>query len=73
MLFAGNLVRQPAMTELVNEAKAQGRAAPYRVVGELANTDVIMNRSCWFGVYPGLTDAMREHVAAEVRRAVRGR
>ena len=71
MLFAGNLVRQPAMTELVKEAKAQGRPAPYRVVGELANTDAIMNRSCWFGVYPGLTDAMREHVAATVRELAR--
>jgi CDP-6-deoxy-D-xylo-4-hexulose-3-dehydrase len=71
MLFAGNLVRQPAMTELAKEAKAAGRATPYRVVGELANTDAIMNRSLWFGVYPGLTEPMRQHVVETVRELVR--
>ncbi len=67
MLFAGNLVRQPAMTELARAAVEAGRAAPYRVVGELAHTDAIMNRSLWFGVYPGLTDAMKSHVVETVR------
>ncbi len=67
MLFAGNLIRQPAMTDLAKEAKAAGRAAPYRVVGDLANTDAIMNRSLWFGVYPGLTEPMRQHVVETIR------
>ena len=67
MLFAGNLVRQPALTELAKEATAAGRPVPFRVVGELANTDAIMNRSFWFGVYPGLTDAMKSHVVETVR------
>jgi CDP-6-deoxy-D-xylo-4-hexulose-3-dehydrase len=71
MLFAGNLVRQPAMTELAKETKAAGRAVPYRVVGELANTDAIMNRSLWFGVYPGLTEPMRQHVVDTVKELVR--
>jgi CDP-6-deoxy-D-xylo-4-hexulose-3-dehydrase len=71
MLFAGNLIRQPAMTELVKDARAAGRPAPFRVVGELTNTDAVMNRSCWFGVYPGLTDAMRQHVVDTVRELVR--
>ncbi|MBL0278453.1 MAG: lipopolysaccharide biosynthesis protein RfbH [Anaeromyxobacter sp.] len=69
MLFAGNLVRQPAMTELVRSAAAAGRPAPFRVVGELTNTDTIMNRTLWVGVYPGLTAPMREHVVATFRRA----
>ena len=68
MLFAGNLVRQPAMTELARAASAAGRAAPYRVVGDLANTDAIMNRTLWWGVYPGLTEPMRQHVVRTVRR-----
>ena len=71
MLFAGNLVRQPAMTELAREARAAGRAPPFRVSGELRSTDVVMNRSFWIGVYPGLTAAMREFVAGELRAAVR--
>lgn len=72
MLFAGNLVRQPALTQLVRDAAAEGRPAPFRVVGQLANTDAIMNRSLWVGVYPGLTEPMRAHVAASIREVARG-
>jgi CDP-6-deoxy-D-xylo-4-hexulose-3-dehydrase len=71
MLFAGNLVRQPAMTELRRAAAAAGRPAPYRVVGELATTDAIMNRTLWVGVYPGLTEPMREHVVQTMGKACR--
>jgi CDP-6-deoxy-D-xylo-4-hexulose-3-dehydrase len=67
MLFAGNLVRQPAMTELWKAAAEAGRPAPWRVVGELATTDAIMNRTLWWGVYPGLTPAMRDWVVESVR------
>ncbi len=69
MLFAGNLVRQPAMTELARAAAAEGRPAPFRVAGDLATTDAIMNRTLWVGVYPGLTEPMRQHVVQTFRRA----
>ncbi|ABC84059.1 lipopolysaccharide biosynthesis protein RfbH [Anaeromyxobacter dehalogenans] len=72
MLFAGNLVRQPALTQLVQDARDEGRPPPFRVVGELVNTDAIMNRSLWVGVYPGLTEAMRAYVAESIRDGVRG-
>lgn len=47
-LFAGNLTKQPYM---------QGRN--YRIVGDLTNTDIIMHRTFWVGVFPGLHD---EHI-----------
>ena len=73
MLFAGNLVRQPALTELVKAAQKAGRPSPYRISGELKNTDALMRRSFWFGVYPGLTGPMRSYVAEELRAFARSR
>jgi CDP-4-dehydro-6-deoxyglucose reductase, E1 len=68
MLFAGNLVRQPVMTELARAARAAGRPSPFRVAGELTTTDTIMNHTLWVGVYPGLTEPMRQHVVSTFRR-----
>ncbi len=59
MLFAGNLARQPVF-EGVN----------YRVSGDLANTDAVMQRTFWVGVYPGLTDAMVDWTAQSFRQFV---
>ena len=54
--FAGNLVRQPAFTQL----KKQSSGA-YRVVGSLQNSDLVMNSSLFIGTYPGLTSSMLDH------------
>ena len=51
LLFGGNLIRQPAYQDV-----------PYRVVGALHNTDLVMKRTFWIGVYPGLTKAMVDFV-----------
>lgn len=51
LLFAGNLLRQPYM---------KGRN--YRVVGRVDNSDIVMNRTFWLGVYPGLTQSHLNYV-----------
>jgi CDP-6-deoxy-D-xylo-4-hexulose-3-dehydrase len=51
MLFAGNLVRQPAYI-----------GKRYEVVGSLENSDIVMNYTFWIGVYPGLGRDMLEYM-----------
>jgi CDP-6-deoxy-D-xylo-4-hexulose-3-dehydrase len=71
MLFAGNLLRQPSIARWAIERRTPEGNLPYRIVGDLSNTDMIMNRSFWIGVYPGLTGPMREYVAETIRSFVR--
>lgn len=52
MLFAGNLVKHPCFDEM--RKIGQG----YRTVDDLRTTDIIMNRTFWIGVYPGMTNEM---------------
>jgi len=56
LLFGGNLLRQPAYAE-----------CEHRVIGNLENTDFVMNNVFWIGVYPGLTKPMLDHVAETIR------
>jgi len=65
MLFAGNLLKHPCF----NEMRATGEG--YRVVGELTNTDVIMNRTFWIGVYPGMNEDMVQYMISKIREFVR--
>lgn len=55
LLFAGNLVRQPYF---LNQK--------YRIVGELVNTDRIMNQTFWVGVFPGLNEAHLSFVVEKI-------
>jgi CDP-4-dehydro-6-deoxyglucose reductase, E1 len=59
LLFGGNLARQPAYAEI-----------EFRSVGDLPNSDVVMNQSFWVGVYPGLTEQMIAFVVSEFEQFV---
>lgn len=59
-LFAGNITKHPCFTHLEN-----GR--DYRIVGDLARTNAMMERGLWVGVYPGLEQAQIKYIAKEIR------
>ncbi|MBD2134061.1 lipopolysaccharide biosynthesis protein RfbH [Sphaerospermopsis sp. FACHB-1094] len=62
LLFGGNLIRQPAYKDL-----------KYRVVGELKNTDYVMNHSFWVGVYPGLDQEKLSFMTTQIRKFFQSR
>ena len=62
LLFAGNILKQPAYKDI-----------EFRVVGDLTNTDIIMRRSFWVGVYPGLTKPMLDYVIESISEFMSGK
>jgi CDP-6-deoxy-D-xylo-4-hexulose-3-dehydrase len=34
----------------------------YRIAGSLENTDLVLNNTFWFGVYPGMTNEMVDRI-----------
>lgn len=60
LLFGGNLTRQPYMA---------GRN--YRIIGDLTQTNIVMNRTFWIGVYPGLDQARLDFVVEKLRHFFR--
>ncbi len=60
LLFGGNLLRQPAFM-----------GTPRRVIGDLPNTDIVMNNTFWIGVWPGLTIPMLDFMIETMQEIFR--
>lgn len=56
-LFGGNLVKQPAFMN-----------KNYRIIGNLINTDLIMDNTFFLGTFPGLTEDMFLYVEATIEK-----
>jgi CDP-6-deoxy-D-xylo-4-hexulose-3-dehydrase len=55
MLFAGNILKQPGYKNV-----------DYRVVGDLKNTDQVLERTFFLGVFPGMTDEKLEYMTQSI-------
>lgn len=63
-LFAGNLIKHPAFDEMRKSGEG------YRQIGNLKNTDFIMNNTFWIGVYPGMTNEMIDYMIGKIREYI---
>lgn len=60
-LFGGNILRHPAFMDI-----------PHRIVGDLTNTDIVMNDTFFLGIYPGINDEMLMYMDEVFSRFMRG-
>jgi len=60
LLFGGNLLRQPAY-----------QGIQHRKVGDLRNSDFVMNQVLWMGVWPGLSEKMLTFVVETLHQMVK--
>jgi len=60
LLFAGNMVRQPAFI-----------GTNHRVASDLKTADKIMNDSFWIGVWPGIKEKERDYIVDQFNLMIR--
>ncbi len=52
LLFGGNLTKQPTYKDVT-----------YRIIGDLKNTNIVMERTFWIGVHPNIKDLQIEYIS----------
>lgn len=64
MLFAGNIIKHPCFDEIRNNEEK------YRIVGDLDNTNKIMEDTFWIGLYPGMTQEKLEYTIKKIKESI---
>jgi len=59
LVFAGNILMQPCFESM--------ESGSYRVIGDLSNTNKVMNDTFWIGVYPGMNNEMLDSMACAIK------
>ncbi|MEM0142889.1 MAG: lipopolysaccharide biosynthesis protein RfbH [Candidatus Parvarchaeum sp.] len=65
MLFAGNIIKHPCFDEM------RKTLSGYRVIGNLENTNKVMQDSFWLGVYPGINQIKIDYVIEKIKKFVK--
>jgi CDP-6-deoxy-D-xylo-4-hexulose-3-dehydrase len=60
LLFGGNLTKQPAFMK-----------SNFKKVGDLKNSDKLMNDSFWIGVWPGIDDDRINYIVEVFKEMVK--
>ncbi len=63
-LFAGNIIKHPCFDEM------RQTQTGYRVVGDLTNTDYVMNQAFWIGVYPQMNQAKLDYMIKKIKEFI---
>lgn len=66
-LFAGNIIKHPCFDTIRNDGKS------YRVIGNLENTNRVMQDTFWVGVYPGMTNEQIDYMITVIGKAVKSK
>lgn len=59
LMFAGNIIRQPAYKDV-----------EFRIASSLDVADIVMRRTFWVGTYPGLIPPMLDYIADSIREFI---
>lgn len=63
-LFAGNIIKHPCFDEIRNDN------SKYRVIGNLENTEKVMNQAFWIGVYPGMDQKKMDYMIKMIHQFI---